>query len=440
MPANGIDAIHEQIRRWFTDALKVVEPRSAVNRAMAWSDGVLTLQGERIEIVNSAKVVVLAIGKAAPAMAHGAADVLGDRISSGIILTKRGHLSRAIDGFQAYEAGHPIPDEDGAAATRTVIEAVTGLGKDDIVIALISGGGSALLELPREPVSLGEMQETTRMLMHAGAGIHELNAVRTSLSQVKGGGLRRHIGNARCVSLLLSDVLGNDPQVIASGPTVRKEPSNERVGEIIVRFGLEDRLPEAVLTLLRQAPEQAAAALSAGNRDSWHVVADNAIMVAELERLAQESGFISCVKWHAFDEDAAALGRQIVGDALAVDPNVDVLLGGGEATVEVTGRGRGGRNTEAALAAAIALDENQEPWVVGSLASDGDDGAADATGAIADPKTCARGRACGLDARGSLQDNDSATFFREADGLVVTGPTGTNVNDVYIAVRVRDTT
>lgn len=437
MTTTTIDSVHHQIQRWFEDALRVVEPRQAVKRAVSWSGDVLTVEGESVEIARCAKVVVIAIGKAAPAMAQGAVDILGDRVSRGIILTKHGHLQGSVDGFEAFEAGHPIPDEDGAVATREVIGAITGLNRNDVVIALISGGGSALLELPREPLTLEAMQETTRLLMHAGAGIHDLNAVRRALSQVKGGGLRRLIGDARCVSLLLSDVLGNDPQVIASGPTIRKEPSHERAREIVARFGIAERLPEAVMTLLNAVPEDVA--LPVEDRDLWHVIADNAAMVAELERLVRLSGCSSRVQWHAYEGDAAVLGRRMVEDALQADVEMDVLLGGGEATVEVRGSGRGGRNTETALTAAIALDEYKAPWVVASLASDGDDGAADAAGAIADPETCTRGCEQGADARKTLRNNDSATYFRRTGGVVQTGPTGTNVNDVYIAVRLRDT-
>lgn len=432
----SFDPIHKQIRRWYDGALKIVEPQHAVRSNLSWLGGTLVVNRERVYVAEHAKIIVIAIGKAAPAMAKGAAEVLGDRMSRGMILTKHGHLPGPIRGFDAYEAGHPIPDEAGAYATRSIIDAVEGLDEEDLVIALISGGGSALLELPREPLSLDDLQETTRLLMHAGAGIHDLNAVRRALSQVKGGGLRDRIGNARCVSLLLSDVLGNDPHIIASGPTIRAESAAHHAREIVTRFGLEQRLPAAVMTILREQPVRVAE--QPADRDIWHVIADNKAMVSELERLVSDGGYDPRVQWHGYDGDAAALGRRMVDDAMATDAEVDVLLGGGEATVEVKGDGKGGRNTETALAAAIALAESQAPWAVASLASDGDDGASDAAGAIADPDSVTRGQHQGVDPVASLRNNDSATFFRRAGGLVITGPSGTNVNDVYIAVRIRD--
>jgi hydroxypyruvate reductase len=275
------------------------------------------------------------------------------------------------------------------------------------------------------------------LLLHAGANIHELNAVRSLLSQVKGGGLRRVVGPARCVSLLLSDVLGNDPGVIASGPTIPMTPSPERAREIIRRYSLEDRLPHAAMTLIHQdSPTGDDPDL--GKDDVRAIVADNATFVAETERLFRREGLMTSVVWRAFDGDASDLGRRIVEGAEAAADDVDVLLGGGEATVEVTGNGIGGRNTEAALVAAMELERSDASWVIASLASDGQDGASEATGAIADPETCARARAVAVDAESALRNNDSATFFERSGGLVVTGPSGTNVNDVYIALRVRN--
>ena len=418
---------HTLIRRIYTEALLAVAPRRAVVAALHDLDGELEPDG---------RLIVIAIGKAAPAMAQGARDVLGDRITHGIILTKHGHLDAPVSGFDAFEAGHPIPDDDGARATRTIIDTVSDLSADDAVLALVSGGGSALLELPRKPLTLADMQATTRLLLHAGAGIHELNAVRSLLSQVKGGGLRRIIGPARCISLLLSDVLGNDPSVIASGPTIPTDLSSERARAIVDRFGVEDRLPIAVRRFLSEDIELMDAP-QAAEGDICRVIADNATLLAEMEQLFQQEGLSTAVAWRDFAGDATDLGHRLVVDASAAEPGVDVLLGGGEATVEVTGDGGGGRNSEAALVAAIDLDRSGAPWVIASLATDGQDGASDATGAIADPDTIERARRKDVDAASSLHENDSATFFARSGGLVTTGPSGTNVNDVYVAMRAR---
>lgn len=427
--------LHNRIKQWYLAALKVVEPKAAVINALSWDGERMIVDGRVIEVSENARLLVVAIGKAAPAMAEGAVEILGDRIDGGVVLTKYGHLDREIERFHSFEAGHPIPDENGARATRKIIGTLQRLTSDDIVVALISGGGSALLELPRESLTLKDLQITTERLMHAGAGIHDLNAVRSVLSQVKGGGLRERMGDARCISLLLSDVLGNDPEVIASGPTVQANRSWAEARAVISRFSLDGRLPESVQAAL--SGEDRSEGLPGVQDDICTVIADNAAMVSELKRVVEAEGWSAGLQWRAYDGNAADLGRLMVRDALAADEDLDVLLGGGEATVEVTGQGSGGRNTEAVLAAAIALDQHDGAWVIASLASDGDDGSADAAGAIADPETNARGWSRGVDPAVSLSNNDSATYFRKAGGLVITGPTGTNVNDVYIAVRIR---
>jgi glycerate-2-kinase len=427
--------VHERIETWFREALKAVEPRGAVRRVLEWDGETLAAQGLTLVLPDQARLIVIAVGKAAPAMARGAVDILGSRIDYGIVLTKDGHLDGDIEGFDLFEASHPVPDERGLRATREIVRAVGGLSQDDVVLALISGGGSALLELPRNPLTLEDMRQVTRRLMHAGAGIRDLNAVRSVLSQVKGGGLRRAMGGARCVSLLLSDVLGNDPEVIASGPTIRGTPSSSKARKIVSRFGIEDAIPASVRQVLGE-PDLPHGACP-GDRDIWSVIADNETLVAELKRLVERDGLSARVQWRGFDGGATELGRLLVQNAGEASTGIDVLLGGGEATVEVRGNGIGGRNTEAALAAAIGMDGIPDgSWCIGSLASDGDDGMASAAGAVADPESVARGRSRGLDARVFLDENDTATYFRETGGLVVTGPTGTNVNDVYVAVRV----
>lgn len=426
------EAAREAIERWFRDALAVVEPRRAVRRALSFEGDRLFVGDEVVDIPPGGRIVVVAVGKAASAMARGAHDVLGDQINRGLVLTKDGHIDSRVDGFEYFEAAHPVPDERGVAATREIVQAVDQLDADDLVVALVSGGGSALLEMPRDPLTLGDIQQATTTVMHAGAGIHELNAVRRRLSEVKGGGLRRHIGDARCISLLLSDVLGNDPRVIASGPTIITDGDDLDAGDVLERFGVERHLPERVRGLLAE-PVPHYQPVDTG-KDIWDIIADNELLVREFVRLVEADGLTPRIAWEAYDGDAAALGEQLVGDAREAEPAVDVLVGGGEATVEVRGDGKGGRNTEAALAAAIAMAPD-DAWAIASLASDGDDGAADAAGAVADPRSVMRGDDAGIDARAALADNDSATFFRRAGGLVETGPTGTNVNDIYIALR-----
>lgn len=421
------------ILRWFRGALERVEPRAAVAGALSFDGSVLRARGHRVAVEDDARVVVIAIGKAATGMARGARDVLGDPIDRGIILTKYGHAVGDVVGFETFEASHPTPDEAGMRATREILESVAGLSGRDIVLALISGGGSALLELPRAGISLADMQEVTRRLMHAGAGIHDLNTVRKALSQVKGGGLRRAIGPARCVTLLLSDVLGNDPSVIASGPTVASRSTAEDARAVLHRFGLDDTLPESIRAVFEAPPGNDA--MPDTGRDVVDVIADNAGFVADIARLARADGLGVALVQEPFDGDARDLADDMVRRAVGAPAGVDVIVRGGEATVKVEGKGRGGRNTEMALAAALALEGGND-WLIASLASDGDDGNSGAAGAIAYGGTPGRARQAGIDPVAALADNDSASVFEAAGGLVRTGPTGTNVNDVYIALRV----
>lgn len=422
---------HEIIQRWFGDALKVVDPCESVARALRVEDERLRVGDSEYSLAEG-RLIVLAIGKAAPAMARGAAQVLGNRIHTGIILTKHGHMSDPVAGFTAFEAGHPVPDMAGLEATRKILDVVDGLNEGDVVLALISGGGSALFELPPEGVSVEGMQVITRRLMHAGAGIHDLNIVRKALSQVKGGGLRRRIGPARCISLLLSDVLGNDPSIIASGPTVISSSTSEDAIDVLRRFQLADGLVHEVRSVLEN--DWLGPVVPDTNGDTVSIIADNATFIREIARLAREDGYAVALDERPWDGDAGELGRSMVDAMRAADDGIDVIVRGGEATVAVTGDGTGGRNTEMALVAALMLIGTDE-WVVASLASDGDDGNSGAAGAIADPGTVDRARAAGVSPEDALRRNDSATIFRVAEGLVVTGATGTNVNDVYIALR-----
>ncbi len=429
-----IEQARTLILDWYRQGLDAVDPRLAVQRSVEWSgDGALQVAGDRIEIPSEARVIGIGIGKAAAAMAAGLDERLGDRLTTGIILTKDGHADQVPTGWRVFEAAHPVPDERGVEATKTILDTVSGLQASDVVIVLVSGGGSALLEAPREPLTLADIQRVTSALLRAGAPIQDLNAVRSELSQVKGGGLRRAIGEARCVSLILSDVLGNDPRVIASGPTVPREPAPERALELLECYGVLDQVPPAVIELLRRTPETFDPDSAAG--DLYSVVGDNERFVGAIATAAGEAGFKPEVVLRHGEGEARDLAREFLSLS-DLHPTADVLIGGGEATVTVRGNGRGGRNTEFALSAAHSLAEARNGnLVVASLASDGQDGSVEGAGAIVDARTIERAVAMSLDAGAALGRNDSGGFFEELGEMVVPGPTGTNVNDVYIAIR-----
>jgi len=423
------------IERLFQASLAAVEPRAAVQRALTLRGHTLLIEGRQTPVAG--RVAAVAIGKAAPRMAQGALDVLGDAIAEGIILTKDGHLGDGVPGFAGYEASHPVPDERGVAATQEILALARTLGRGDVLLALISGGGSALLEAARYPVTLADLQRTTELLLRAGAPIQDLNAVRSELSLVKGGGLRVAAGEAACCSIVLSDVLGNDPTVIASGPTVVRRANAAAALAILERYGLRDDIPETVRASLDSpAPETVEPPPQGDSEiDRWVVIGDNNALIAAAASWLDARSLQSQVVWNAKQGEARTLAREWVERCSASNGDVEVLLGGGEATVTVRGSGRGGRNTEFALAAAIELAAKGSDWTIASLASDGDDGAADAAGAIVDGSTVARMRRLGIDPADALDRNDSATALGAVGALVRLGPTGTNVNDLYVAVR-----
>jgi hydroxypyruvate reductase len=422
------------IERLFEAALAASDPVSAVREALVWNGHDLIVEGHRLDAPEGVHVV--AVGKAAAAMTTGALAALGTAVISGVIVTKDGHVDRTLpERIQVFEAGHPIPDQRGVDATQAMLRSLTALPPGVAVLALISGGGSALLEAPREGLTLDDFQQTTAALLRAGAPIDALNAVRAPLSQVKAGGLRQAAPGHPWATLILSDVLGNDPRVIASGPTVPGRNDPALALETIARFGVEDRLPGAVMTTLTEMPFRPQ---PRDDRDLLVIVGENARAVAAAQERALEEGFRAEVVWHGREGEARDLGEEFVRLAMVAPDEIDLLLGGGEATVTVRGDGVGGRNTEFALAAALNLERNNEAgWVIASLATDGQDALTGLAGAIADGATCQRSRAAGVDPEAALAESDSKRVFDVTGGVVATGPTGTNVNDIYFALRVK---
>ncbi|CAN5784802.1 glycerate kinase [soil metagenome] len=421
------------IKALYAAAINAADPVSAVERSLALRGNTLTVGARSLELTG--RVVVVSIGKAAARMATGAASALGDKAEQGIVITKYGHAEGALDRrFMVREAGHPIPDNAGAAATREMLDLITSLNPEDIVLALISGGGSALCEAPLPPVTLDDMADLTGKLLSAGAPIQDLNAVRVPLSSVKGGKLRAASPAGHFVTLLLSDVLGNSPEVIASGPTVASRFSRTGARDMVLRYVTWEDVPVNIRCLLNQNEEVLPQHLFEG--DVVEVIADNGIAVDSAAAEAATRNWLVQVAWRNAEGEARQLGRKWAR-MIAETSDVDLLIGGGEATVTVQGDGQGGRNTEFALAAAIELERLKlENWVVASLATDGQDALTESAGAIVSSGTARKLRGAGLDAEAMLDQNDSATALLAAGDLFSPGPTGTNVNDLFFAVRV----
>ena len=366
--------------------------------------------------------VVISLGKAAVPMARAAADYFGDRIKAGLLITKYEHLGDfRAPAFDCIEAAHPVSDENSVLAAEKALALVSSLTEEDTLLVLLSGGGSALME--KSAVDPETQRDVTKKLLSRGADIRELNAVRKRLSLVKGGRLAAAAYPARVVTLALSDVLDNDPGVIASGPTVPDETPDEEVLRIASKY-----LPDVpgILPLLKRGE---APRVRVGG---YYYVGDINILCEaakkEAEALGYEAEIVSrCLTGEARDTAAAILA------AVPEAPGKRAYLYAGETTVTLKGAGKGGRNQEMALAAAIAL-RGKENICFLSVGSDGTDGPTDAAGGIADGETCEKMRRAGVSPEAALANNDSYAALKAAGDLIVTGPTGTNVNDLTVVL------
>ena len=375
------------------------------------------------------RTVVVGAGKASARMAE-ALETAWEGPLEGLVVTRHGH-ARPTRSIEIVEAAHPVPDAAGAKAARRILDMVGGLGPDDLVIALISGGGSALMTLPAGDITLKEKQAVNKALLASGAGIGKMNVVRKHLSRIKGGRLAAAAHPARLVALMISDVPGDDPGTIASGPTVGERSTPADALAILRSYGID---PPASVTRHLEGAEDCP-----GPHDPRLARVENRIVAAPLlslraaARVAREAGVEPMILGDAIEGEAREVGIALAGIAASVLAHGEplarpaVLLSGGETTVTVRGDGRGGRNVELLLSAAIQLGGAAVHGL--SADTDGVDGAEEVAGALIGPDTLARARGAGLDPLAALEANDGHGFFEALGDQVVTGPTLTNVND-----------
>jgi hydroxypyruvate reductase len=391
------------------------------------------------------RIFVVGAGKAAAPMAQALKKVIGrTRIDSGIVVVKHGHGGAVSRGsrIQIREAGHPIPDRGGFEAALDVEAMLRQANARDLVLVLISGGASALLPSPVPPVSLADKQKTTDLLLRAGADIFELNTVRKHLSLLKGGRLAALAYPATVVALMLSDVIGDPLSVIGSGPTVPDETTYGDALRVLEKFKLTTLIPRSALDILeRGARGELPETPKPGDPlfENVHniIVGSNRLALDAAAAKARDLGYRPLIlsstlrgESRVVAQTLAEIAREVLATGQPLRPPV-CLLAGGETTVTVRGRGKGGRNQEFALAAAIAL-EGLSNWLVLSAGTDGTDGPTDAAGAIADGTTVARAAARKKPARAALENNNSHAVFQSIEDLVETGPTGTNVMDIHL--------
>ncbi|MGQ4809343.1 D-glycerate 2-kinase [Candidatus Entotheonellaceae bacterium PAL068K] len=419
--------------------IAAVDPVTAIQRAVSRDGETLLVNGVPYDLRCYDRVYVVGGGKAGTTMAQGLEAVLQERLSAGVITVKVGHAA-PVSGVTVYEAGHPIPDAAGVKGAEALMRLAQQAGTGDLVFCLLSGGGSALLPAPSAGISLAEKQQITGLLLECGASIDDINVIRKHLSRLKGGQLARLIAPATLITLVLSDVVGNHLDAIASGPTVPDTSTFQDCLDIVTRFNLLHRLPVSVRTHLQRGQAgEIAETPKAGtlSRTQTAIIGNNREALQAARQTAQSLGYATLILSSTIQGETrdiarmhAAMVQEMRHNGAPLAPPACVISGG-ETTVTRRGDGKGGRNQEFVLAAALDI-AGLERVVVLSAGTDGTDGPTDAAGAIADGRTVARARALGLDPDGSLRRNDAYHFFAALDDLLITGPTGTNVMDMHL--------
>ena len=476
----GIEQLRHDALEIFKAAIEAADPRRAVKSAIACDGGTIQIEGKPIGFVPR-RVRAIAFGKAACAMAEGLRDAIPSSmlIEPGIVVAARG-TAREVAGFRVLEAGHPLPDADGERAALSVERFVAGGREDDLLLVLISGGGSAVLPAPVPDITLADKMATTKLLLHAGANIRELNTVRKHLSRLKGGWLAKLAAPARVRALILSDVVddtlrpperhktescvrldekalvGDVLPIIASGPLVPDPTTYADALAVIDRLGVRDRLPQSAREHLEagthgERPETPKPGDSLFRDTTCHVVGHNVNSQLAAALHANQLGYAGSPFLFPITGEARTVGVRFVQFALrtlrhweelpqAQRPPALAVVGGGETTVTVRGKGKGGRNQEMALAFALGAATFPETgaWVFLSAGTDGIDGPTDAAGGLVDAESLARMRAKGIDPVKTLDDNDSNTALAASGDLVITGPTGTNVADIQVLLLERN--
>ena len=434
-----IQALSKQALRIFRAALKAADPAEAVARHVRLRGDVVVVDGKRYRLEDFHHIDIIGAGKASARMAAAIERLLGRLVRSGLINVKYGDATR-LRHVEVNECGHPMPDSKGVVGAERIARIAREAGEHDLLICLISGGASALLPLPAPPVTLAAKQETTRLLLHCGASIHEINCVRKHISLLKGGQLARLAWPATVVTLILSDVIGDDLDVIGSGPAVPDRSTYADARAILVKYRILDSVPRAIRERLAgDEPETPKPGDRIFEKVQNTIVGGNRQAVDGAAAQARQLGFHTTVLSTFIEGETrdvarvhAAIAKEILASGRPVKRPACVISGG-ETTVTIRGTGLGGRNQEFALAAAIDIAGLKNVAIL-SAGTDGSDGPTDAAGAIADGTTFARAKALGLNAAEFLANHDSYHFFEPLGDLVKTGPTGTNVMDVRVVL------
>ncbi|MCW3135440.1 MAG: glycerate kinase [Canidatus Methanoxibalbensis ujae] len=418
-------------------AVKSVDPYGLVCNRVRVEGRKLKVSGENAtaDVELRGKVRVVAFGKASLAMARAIEEILS--VDGGIVVIPRGQRGSHPKNFEILEASHPVPDESSVHAAEKALEIARNCEKNDIFIALISGGGSSLLAKPAEGLTLEDKKEVTELLLRSGCTVSELNVVRKKISAVKGGKLADAAMPAKTLALILSDVIGDPVDAIASGPTAEDTSTFSDAKEVLEKYGLWARVPESVRNFIERGLAEEELRRHEKRNAQNIIIGNNLVAARAAEEEARARGYNTLLLTTHLEGESREVARVFVAIARDIRrygipiETPAAVIAGGETTVTVTGDGKGGRNQEFVLSAAVRMD-GMSKTVIASIGTDGIDGMSEAAGAIADGFTVKRAKELGIDPEKFLQKNDSNSFFTALNDALLTGRTGTNVNDIMI--------
>jgi glycerate-2-kinase len=425
-------------------ALNAVDPKQIIKSKVLLKNSTLHVNNKYVfDLKKFKNVYVVGGGKASGSMAEALEQVLSGLIKEGWVNIPYGSKHKT-DIIKLHEASHPIPDDSGVKGTRQMLEIAEKAGKEDLIICLISGGGSSLMPLPRGEITIADKREITDALLKCGATINEINTVRKHISDFKGGWLAKKACPATILNLILSDVVGDPLDFIASGPTVPDSTTFSDAVKVLKKYGLWEKAPASIRKALSEGergkiPETPKANDEAFKKVFNVVIGNNRLATQTAQNCLKSEELNTLLLTSTLEGEARHVGTMLASIAYEVSasgnpiPKPAAIIAGGETTVTISGKGKGGRNQEIALAAALKMD-GMDSTVLASISTDGIDGPTDAAGAIADGKTLKRAVKKGLAPEEFLAENDSYNFFSKIQDLIFTGPTGTNVNDISIVI------
>ena len=433
--------LRKTVKDIFLTGVNIVRPDVLIPHFVSLEKDVLIIEKHRFQLADIKNIFLIGAGKASALMAQAMENILGPWITAGHIVTKYGH-SVPLKYAGVTEAGHPVPDENGLRGTENIVSIVNRASENDLVICVISGGGSALLTDVPDDCSLNDLKILTDLLLKSGANINEMNCIRKHLSGVKGGMLSHTAYPARVVSLILSDVIGDPLDVIASGPTAPDPTTFQDALGIIGKYGIRDKVPGKIIEILNDGVRKKRKETLKESDEAFRlttnlVIGNNSLALQKAKEKAEASGYSVKIVTNELRSDVSDAADFIFSSLVKSgneNPGIkSCLLFGGEPTIKITGNGLGGRNQHLALLMAEKIMDMQGVIFLAG-GTDGTDGPTDAAGAIADPETVKRAKIIGLDIKKFISDCDSYNFFRQEGGLIVTGPTQTNVMDLMIVL------